>query len=101
MTKHRMVIVLHKVVPLDGVCGGCMIGKHNQATFGIGKSWREKTKLELVHSDLYSLNKPSLVGAWYLLTLIDDLTKYTWVYFLKNKSCVFEKFKEFRALVEE
>jgi hypothetical protein len=33
-------------------------------------------------------------------TFIYDLSIFTWVYFLKNKSHVFEKFKEFRALDE-
>jgi hypothetical protein len=47
------------------------------------------------------MNQPSLVGARYVLTFIDDFSRYTWVYFLKNKDHVFEKFKEFRALVEK
>ena len=34
------------------------------------------------------------------LTFIDDFTRKTWVYFLKNKSEVFEKFCNFKALVE-
>jgi hypothetical protein len=72
-----------------------------KVAFEIGKAWREKTQLELVHSDLCTLNKPSLVGARYVLTFIDDFSRYTWVYFLKNKDHVFEKFKEFRALVEK
>ena len=57
--------------------------------------------LELVHSDICCINKPSLVGVRYVLTFIDDLSYYTWVYFLKNKSHVFEIFKDFRALDEK
>jgi transposase InsO family protein len=37
----------------------------------------------------------------FFLTFIDDSSRYIWVYFLKNKSHFFEKFKEFRALVEK
>lgn len=59
------------------------------------KAWRAKAQLELVHSVLWSLNKPSLASARYLLTFIDDFPRYTWVYFLKNKSHVLEKFKEY------
>jgi hypothetical protein len=40
---------------------------------------------------------PYLAGARYSLILIDDLAHLTWVYFMKNKNLVFEKFKEFRA----
>eukprot|EP00253_Pinus_taeda_P029735 PITA_29735 len=42
----------------------------------------------------------SLAGSQYFLTFIDDFTRKTWVYFLKNKSEVFEKFRNFKALVE-
>jgi hypothetical protein len=42
-----------------------------------------------------------IVGARYALTFIDDFSMYTWVYFLKKKKHVFEKFKEFRALAEK
>ena len=57
--------------------------------------------VDLIHNDIFCINKPSLAGAMYVLTFIDDLPHYNWVYFLKNKSHVFEIFKEFRALAEE
>ena len=47
------------------------------------------------------MSKPSLVGANNILTFIDDFSRFSYVYFLKNKSHVFEKFKEFRALDEK
>jgi hypothetical protein len=46
------------------------------------------------------MNKPSLEGVKYVFTFIDDLSRFTWIYFLKNKSYFFEMFKEFRALAE-
>ena len=39
-------------------------------------------------------------GALYMLTFTDDLTRKTWVYFLKQKSQVIEKVKEFVEMVE-
>jgi transposase InsO family protein len=36
----------------------------------------------------------------YYVSFIDDYSRKTWIYFLKNKSDVFIKFKEFKALVE-
>ena len=35
-----------------------------------------------------------------MLTFIDDLSRFTWVYFLKKKSKVLEKFIDFKASVE-
>ena len=57
--------------------------------------------LEQVHSDLCCIKNPCLIGAMYVLIFIYDLSHYTWVYLLKNKSHVFEIFKEFRALAKK
>ena len=34
------------------------------------------------------------------VTFIDDYSRNTWIYFLKKKSKVFGKFKEFKSLIE-
>ena len=39
----------------------------------------------------------SLGGKEYFITFIDDKTKYCWVYVIKNKNDVFEKFKEWKT----
>jgi transposase InsO family protein len=56
--------------------------------------------LQLVHSDAYGPLETSLGGCKYFLLFIDDFSRITWVYFLKQKSEVFEKFKIFHKLVE-
>ena len=57
--------------------------------------------LELIHSDICGpMPSTYLSGYEYYVTFIDDYSRYTWIYFLKNKSEVFEKFKEFKALIE-
>jgi transposase InsO family protein len=47
------------------------------------------------------LSSPSFSGCKYLLTFIDDFSRRTWVYFLKLKSEVFDKFLAYKALVEK
>ena len=57
--------------------------------------------LDIVHLDVCSpMPLTSLSGSVYYVTFIDDYSHKTWVYFLKLKDEVFEKFKEFKALVE-
>ena len=74
---------------------------NNTEAFPAGKSIRAKAPLEIVHSDLCGpMKTTSLAGSHYVLTFIDDYTRKTWVYFLKQKSEVFEKFCHFKALVE-
>ena len=42
----------------------------------------------------------SLSGYVYYASFIDYYSHKTWIYFLKNKDEVFERFKEFKALIE-
>jgi transposase InsO family protein len=42
----------------------------------------------------------SLGKSVYYVSFIDDFSRNTWIYFLRNKSEVFDKFKEIKALVE-
>ena len=57
--------------------------------------------LELVHSDVFGpVSVPSLGKSVYYVSFIDDFSRNTWIYFLRKKSEVFDKFKEFKALVE-
>lgn len=55
----------------------------------------------MVHSDVCGpMSVASLGGARYFVTFVDDYTRYSTVYFLRQKSEVFGKFKEFAAEVE-
>ena len=36
----------------------------------------------------------------YYVSFIDDFSRKTWIYFMKNKDEVFSKFKELKALIE-
>ena len=47
------------------------------------------------------INEKSLSGVEYFLSFIDDKTHYVWVYFLKQKNQIFEKFVEWKKLVEK
>ena len=58
--------------------------------------------LEYIHSYLWgSPHVPfSLSNAQYFISFVDDFSRKVWVYFLKNKSEAFAKFKEWKTLVE-
>ena len=57
--------------------------------------------LELVHNDVFiPMSIPSLSKFVYYVSFIDDFSRNTWIYFLRMKPEVFDKFKEFKALVE-
>ena len=82
-------------------CKECVDGKiHRQKFNKEGK--RSSEVLGLVHSDVCGkTSTDSLSGARYFLTFIDDRSRYTWVYILKTKDEVFEKFLEWKAMAEK
>nr|KYP63308.1 Retrovirus-related Pol polyprotein from transposon TNT 1-94 [Cajanus cajan] len=57
--------------------------------------------LDYVHSDLWGPSRTeSHGGARYFLSIVDDFSRKVWVYFLKQKNEVFDRFKEWKVLVE-
>ncbi len=57
--------------------------------------------MEIVHSDVCGpMMTTSHGGAQYFLTFIDNFSRKTHVYLLKAKGEAFEKFKQYKALVE-
>jgi hypothetical protein len=83
-------------------CEGCMIGKQARASFPKKGEYRATRCLELVHTDLCGPITPdSFGGKKYFITFIDDYSRKTWVYFLKEKAEAFEAFKRFKAMVEK
>ena len=62
---------------------------------------KAKGILDIVYSDVCApMIVTSLSGYVYYVSFIDDYSRKTWIYFLKGKNEVFNKFKEFKALVE-
>ncbi len=90
-----------KEVPLHHVCETCIEGKHQKTSFRKNETTRASKLLELVHSDVCGpMKTTSCGGARYFVTFIEDFSKKTHVYLLKAKGKVFDKFKVYKALVE-
>jgi hypothetical protein len=57
--------------------------------------------LEIIHTDVCGpMSILTRGGYHYFLTFTDDLSRYGYVYLMKHKSEMFEKFKEFQNEVE-
>lgn len=67
-------------------CESCRMGKMHQKHFP-SVTHSTTRVLELVHMDLWGPTSiPSIEGFKYLLVLVDDFTRFTWVFPLKLKS---------------
>lgn len=77
-------------------------GKHARASFQKKAKYQAKHPLELIHTDICGPIIPeSFSGKRYFISFIDDFSRKTWVYFLKEKSETFEVFKKFKMMVEK
>ncbi|KAK8926176.1 hypothetical protein KSP39_PZI018366 [Platanthera zijinensis] len=102
------LLELHKKGLLKGIktckldfCETCVLGKQCKVKF-VTSSKRSKQVLEYIHSDVWGpAPEPSLGETRYFVTFIDDLSRKVWIYFLKHKSEVFEKFKIWKTKVEK
>jgi histone deacetylase 1/2 len=56
--------------------------------------------LELMFSDVWGPAPMSFGRYKYYVSFIDDYSKFTWIYLLKHKSDVFQKFCDFQQHVE-
>lgn len=79
----------------------CVIGKAHRVSFSTAKHVT-KEKLDYVHSDLWgSPNVPrSLGNCQYFISFTDDWSRKVWIYFLKTKDEAFDKFVEWKRMVE-
>ena len=60
-----------------------------------------KGTIDYVHADLWGPSrKPSLGGARYMLTIIDDYSRKVWPYFLKHKDDIFAAFNDWKVMIE-
>lgn len=81
-------------------CTTCCEGKQSRLPFThVGV--RSQEACHRIHSDLCGpMEVSSLNGSRYFLLFVDDCTRMTFIYFLKQKSEIFNRFKEFKAVIE-
>lgn len=100
LSNKQMVFGLPINIPTDVNCALCMSSKCTQRPYSNSQNYAADV-LGVVHTDVCGpVNVASIGGARYFLTFMDDKTRYIFVYFLRHKSEVFEKFKEFKAMAE-
>jgi hypothetical protein len=65
-------------------------------------TYQSKSPLSLVHSDVWTSHVPFISGCRYYVFffVVDDFSKYSWIYPLYNKSEVFATFFKFKVHAE-
>ncbi|KZV34961.1 hypothetical protein F511_04935 [Dorcoceras hygrometricum] len=85
-------------------CESCVYGKQHRVSFPTAPNPKVtvcSTVLEYVHADVWGpASEPTQGGNRYFLSIIDDFSRKVWVFLLKNKSDVFDSFKNWKTLTE-
>lgn len=78
----------------------CEIAKHKRVPFSISNKM-STFPFYLVHIDVWGpSNISNIPGAHWFITFIDDFTRVTWVYLLKQKSDVSHVVPQFLSMVK-
>ena len=87
ISKCDVVVGLSNFEKIDKcICGPCQIGKQIKSKHSSVASVQTSRPLELLHIDLMGPARvQSLDGKKYILVVVDDFTRYTWVVLLKDK----------------
>ncbi|GJS21992.1 integrase, catalytic region, zinc finger, CCHC-type containing protein [Tanacetum coccineum] len=80
----------------DLLCSACERGKSKKASHPPKLVLSDHSKLELLHMDLCDpMRVASINGKKYILVIVDDFSRYTWVYFLHSKDETLEIINKF------
>ncbi|GJW42313.1 retrovirus-related pol polyprotein from transposon TNT 1-94 [Tanacetum coccineum] len=87
LAKHSLVRGLPKLkFEKDHLCSACAMGKSKKQSHKPKSKDTNQEKLYLLHMDLYGpMRVANVNGKKYILVIIDDYSRFTWVKFLASK----------------
>jgi hypothetical protein len=75
------------------VCARCHHGKMIDISHSPVNTVMTEQPVQLLHMDTIDPSwVHSMGGLWYVLVIVDDYSRYSWVFFLERKDKVFEHF---------
>jgi transposase InsO family protein len=97
LLRHDLVRGLKDVTfEKDKPCGACQAGKQVRNAHPSKSEMSTSKAFELLHMNLFGpTTYTSIGGNKYGFVIVDDYTRYTWVFFLFDKSDVYDLFKSF------
>jgi transposase InsO family protein len=103
MKNHHKILKWEHILGLtnvhfekDRICSACQAGKQVGPHHAHKNIMTTDRTLELLHMDLFgSIAYISIGGSKYCLVIVDDYSRFTWVFFLQEKSQTQETLKRF------
>ena len=81
-------------------CDVCQLSKHTHSTYS-HVPYNPSHPFFLIYGDIWGPNKiPNLTGARWILLLVDDHTRLSWTFLMKDKSETSNIFKNFHVMIK-
>ena len=81
-------------------CESCQLGKHTRVPFPKCLEQWTKFPFELIHTNIWGPSRIEYtLGFRYFVTFIDDYSRCTWLFLIKNRAELFSIFLKFHAEV--
>ncbi|GJW02756.1 retrovirus-related pol polyprotein from transposon TNT 1-94 [Tanacetum coccineum] len=102
LSKKDVVIGLPKLKYVkDQLCSSCEVSKAKRSSFKSKTVPSSKGRLNLLHMDLCGpMRVASINGKKYILVIVDDYSRYTWILFLRSKDETPEVLKDFLMMIQ-
>ncbi|KAI3722512.1 hypothetical protein L2E82_33551 [Cichorium intybus] len=82
------------------VCDSCSKAKHTRSPFSLSEI-KTTQCFELIHCDVWGKYRtPSLSGANYFLTIVDDFSRSVWIFLIKHKNDASKCLIDFHKMIE-
>ncbi|XP_077228354.1 uncharacterized protein LOC143861305 [Tasmannia lanceolata] len=93
---QRSPVVSDVISPFH--CESCQYGKHHRVSYPSRSVSCVNSPFELGHSNVWGpCRTPSMLGGKYFVIFVDDFSRMTWLYIIKDRSEVFSTFCLFYA----
>ena len=81
-------------------CMPCQFGKQLALPFNTSVS-HALSSFDLIHSDVWGPSPISTIGgSRYFVIFVDDFSRYTWIYLFKNRSELYQIYRDFTKMIE-
>nr|GEZ92486.1 retrovirus-related Pol polyprotein from transposon TNT 1-94 [Tanacetum cinerariifolium] len=85
----------------DHLCSACAMGKSTKKTHKLKSKDTNQEKLYLLHMDLCGpIRVESVNGKKYILVIVDDYSRFTWVKFLRSKDETLDFIIKFLKIIQ-
>ena len=78
----------------------CQLGKQSTLPFNNSESIASAT-FDFIYSDVWGPSPvPTMGGSRYFVIFVDDFSRYTWIYLMKNRSKILIIYRDFAKMIQ-